>query len=103
MLNIKSCLQITKPAHVHLSQTMPYKLRRSVLYKRNYRLKEWDIADLLCPVQHFISQSPPCQSFANINSSITLFFKIWGVRLVYQMEGVYLIISTVDAKSQILR
>lgn len=103
MLNINSCLQITIPAYVHLSQIMPYRLRRSVLYKINNRLKEWDIADLLCPVQHFLSQSPPCQVFANVNYSFTLFFKMWGVRLVYQMEGVYLIISTVDAESQILR
>jgi len=102
-LNINSCLQITKPAYVHFSQIMPYRLRRSVLYKRNYRLKGWVIANLLCPVQHFLSQSPPCQAFANVNYSITLFFKIWGVRLVYQTERTCLIISTVDAERQILR
>ena len=103
MLNVNSCLQIIKPAYVHLNQIMLYKLRRSVLYKRNYKLKGWDIADLLFPVQHFLSQSPPCQAFASVNYSITLFFKIWGVRLVYQIQGLYLIISTVDAESQILR
>lgn len=103
MLNINSCLQITIPAYVHLSQIMPYRLRRSVVCKRNDRLKEWDIADLLCPVQHFLSQSPPCQVFANVNYSFTLFFKMWGVKLVYQMEGAFnhIIFQDVGSKTSV--
>lgn len=81
MLNIYSCLKITKQANMYLSQITLYRLGRPVLFKGNYRLKECDIDDLLCQAQHFLSQSLPCQTFVKLLNRII--FQDRGSKSVY--------------------
>lgn len=60
----------TKQAYVCLSQIILYRLGRPVLFKGNYRLKGCDIGHPLCQIQHFLSQSPPCQTFVKLLNPI---------------------------------
>lgn len=80
MLNIYSCLKITKQVYVYLSQIILHRLGSSILFKGNYQLKGCDIDGLLCQIQHFLSQSPPCQTLVKLLKHII--FQDMGSRSV---------------------